>query len=83
MFAPKDIVAELRNAPFQPFRIHLSDGRAFDVLHPDQAMVSRAHVVLGIPAEAAGDGGVFETTTKISILHITELRPIQPSRRRQ
>ncbi len=58
MFTSHDIVAELRAKPFAPFQIALSDGRAYDVVHPDQAMVTRGHVVLGIPPDAAENSGV-------------------------
>jgi hypothetical protein len=30
----------LRAAPFQPFTVHTPDGRAFEVPHPDFAMLS-------------------------------------------
>lgn len=30
----------LRNAPFQPFIVHTPDGRAFEIPHPDFAMLS-------------------------------------------
>ena len=30
-----DIIAFLRASPFHPFAIHTSDGRQFQVLHPD------------------------------------------------
>ncbi|RJP38163.1 MAG: hypothetical protein C4547_04850 [Phycisphaerales bacterium] len=49
----------------------------FDVLHPDQAVVTRGYVSLGMPPEAADNGSVYETTVKLAILHITELRPLR------
>ena len=30
-----DIKAELEARPFQPFRIHMDNGKAFDVRHPE------------------------------------------------
>ena len=83
MFTPRDIVAELRETPFQPFQIHMSDGRTFDVLHPDQAVVTRGFVFLGQPPEAGENGGWYETTIKLSILHITGLRPLRRRVRRR
>jgi hypothetical protein len=35
---PEDILDMLRKHPFEPFRIHRSDGVAFDVRHPDMAI---------------------------------------------
>ncbi|MCG3130514.1 MAG: hypothetical protein FLDDKLPJ_01276 [Phycisphaerae bacterium] len=83
MFTSHDIVAELRAKPFAPFQIALSDGRAYDVVHPDQAMVTRGHVVLGIPPDAAENSGVFEDTVKLAILHVIEIRPLRRQRSRK
>ncbi len=83
MFTPQDLVAEIKARPFEPFRIQMSDGSSFDVLHPDQAMVTRGHLIVGLPPEASENGGWFDTTVKLSILHITELRPIQRRRPRK
>ena len=35
--SPEQLRQSLRSAPFQPFRIHLADGRSFDVQHPEFA----------------------------------------------
>ena len=41
-----ELIKVLKDAPFRPFRIHLSDGRALEVRHPELVLVSRrsAHV---------------------------------------
>ena len=38
---PQDFFDLLRRRPFVPFRIFATDGRTFDVRHPDQALVLR------------------------------------------
>ncbi len=38
--SPEQLRQSLRAAPFQPFRIHLADGRSFDVPHPEFASLS-------------------------------------------
>ncbi len=42
----QDLLELLRTRPFRPFRIYASDGRTFDVRHPDQALVLRTRVIL-------------------------------------
>ena len=32
---PEDLRTALRQQPFVPFRLHLTDGRSFDVPHPE------------------------------------------------
>ena len=73
---PDTIVELLYGRPFQPFEIHVSDGRKFEVRHPEFAMVSRVHVVVGIPG---GDHGVVEKTHLVSLRNITSTSPLSAS----
>ena len=43
---PQEIRAHLRQRPFEPFRIYMSDGSSYDVRHPEMALVSRTKVVI-------------------------------------
>jgi len=47
--SPFDLIELLRVRPFEPFRIYASDGRTYDVRHPDQALVSLTRVILPLP----------------------------------
>jgi hypothetical protein len=38
----------LRQRPFTPFRVHLTDGRVYDVVCPEINLVGEAFVVIGI-----------------------------------
>ena len=42
----QDLLDLLRRSPFLPFRIYATDGRTYDVRHPDQALVLRTRVIL-------------------------------------
>jgi len=50
---PEDIRDFLQRRPFQPVPITLTDGRTYDVRHPELAMVGRSTVVIGLPAPGA------------------------------
>ena len=39
----------LRQRPFQPFRVHVTDGRVFDVQYPDMTLVGETFLVIGYP----------------------------------
>ena len=67
---PDDIRRLLRTQPFQPFRIHLSDGKAFDVRHPELAMVGRSIVAIGVPSSGE-DELVFDHLVHCALIHIT------------
>jgi hypothetical protein len=80
MIRPDDIRELLKKQPFQPFRIHLSNGKSYTVSHPELAYVMRATIVVArlVPGdtdpEPIGDG--FNV---ISILHIYDLEIMSPA----
>lgn len=72
---PDDIRAKLDTRPFQPFRIHLSDGAAFEVRHPELAIVSKRELVVGVPPSK--EARVADHLVYLSLMHITRIEPIQ------
>ncbi len=72
---PQDILDLLHRKPFEPFRLYLSDGSAFDVRHPELAMVGRSTVVVGIPARDTPEP-VFDRLVNCALIHITRTEPI-------
>jgi hypothetical protein len=78
MIRPEDIRELLKRQPFQAFRMHMSNGQAFDVNHPELAMATRATIVVARPVpgseEPIGDG-----VHLVSVLHINnvEMLPSQ------
>lgn len=73
---PEDLLELLRAALFEPFRVHLSDGSAFDVRHPDMAIVQRSKVTLAVPGRAGPDGPA-ERTVNCALVHITRTEPLK------
>jgi hypothetical protein len=43
---PENIRDFLQRKSFQPFRVTLTDGRSFEIRHPELAMVGRSTVAL-------------------------------------
>lgn len=70
----EDIREFLQRRPFQPFRLTLTDGRTYDVRHPELAMVGRSTVAVGIPAPDE-PAPVYDRLVTISLLHIMQLEP--------
>jgi hypothetical protein len=68
---PDDLLKLLRGGPFRPFRIHLTDGSAYEVHHLDWAVVHRSTVDLAFPTSA--DPEFFHDVT-VALLHITRIR---------
>ena len=59
--------------PFRPFRLCLSDGRHYDIVHHDMALVGKNVVDVGINFDA---DGFAESFARCSILHITNLEDL-------
>ena len=72
---PDDIRGFLTIRPFQPFRITLADGRTYDVLHPELALVGRSFVAVGL-ARPGDPEAVADRLVTISLLHIMQIEPV-------
>lgn len=78
MITAEDVRERLREAPFHPFRIVTSSGSTYDVTHPDSVYVTRRVLYVGIYHPRRTD--VPDRAASVSILHITELHPLdEPS----
>lgn len=49
MTTTHDLLARLRRRPFEGFRLHLTDGRFFDILYPELNMVGTTWFSIGVP----------------------------------
>ena len=76
---PDDIHSWLRRDPFQPFRLHISNGRSFDVTQPGMVWVGRNWLMVG---DLDPDFPVPTVTTAhhVTLLHINHIEPLpQPA----
>lgn len=69
---PEDLRGLLRKRPFSPFRIHVTDGKSYDIAHPDQIIVLRSRAVVG----AGNDNGFAERLEHIALVHIVRLEEL-------
>jgi hypothetical protein len=68
----------LHKKPFEPFRLHLTDGRVFDVRYPDMNMVGVTWIRVGVLAPDETDPDPFpDHTVKIPLSLIREVEPIR------
>jgi len=70
-----EVREHLNNTPFIPFRLHVSDGSAYDIPHPEYALLARWAIHVGIPGaeEFIADRGV-----RIAISHVTRIEELEP-----
>ncbi len=73
----EELTELIRIKPFAPLRIHMTDGQAFDVTHPDQIIVLRSRVDIGV--EPDRNTGVVQRVEHCSLLHVVRVEELQPS----
>jgi hypothetical protein len=62
----------MRKRPFEPFRVSTSAGEAYEVRHPEMAMLTRTELLIGV-AERRGFPSRYRA---VSLLHITAIEPL-------
>ena len=70
----------LARRPFHPFRLVMSSGQTYEVRHPEMALLTRTDMLVGVNI---ADDGVPAEFKICSLLHLTAVEPIGPSRPRR
>ena len=70
----EDLLDRLRQRPFQPFRMVLTEGTAYEVRHPELFMLGKRSVVVGLATDPAQT--VYERTALVDLFHIVRLEPL-------
>ncbi len=60
--------------PFVPLRLHMTDGTTFDIRHPDNIIVLKSRVDIGVGADARG---VVDRVDYCSLLHVVRIEELQ------
>ncbi len=58
--------------------LNLTDGRTFDVRHPNLMMVGARTFVVGIPQQGVDDP-LYERSVTVSLLHVVSMEPLETS----
>lgn len=73
--APEELRDTLKQKPFEPFRLVMTDGEGYEVRHPDLLMVGQRTVTVGLTGQP---GQVFyERTVKVDLLHVIRSEPLE------
>ena len=74
---PDDLRTFLLQRPFAPFRLHLTDGRSFDVPHPENLSITARTAVVGVYQSGHANGQPFaDYSETIALIHIVSLTPL-------
>lgn len=73
--APDELRDTLRQKPFEPFRLVMTDGQQFEIRHPELLMVGQRTAMVGLTLDPAQT--YYERSIKIDLLHIIRLEPLE------
>lgn len=62
----------LKKQPFQPFRLVMSSGKAYEVRHPEMAFLSKTSLYVGVDVEDE----IPADFRICSLLHVTTIEPV-------
>jgi len=75
-----DVRERLDKRPFEPFRICLTDGRTYDITHPDLCMLGRNTVYVGVPDPRIRR--IVMRVDQCALVHIVRFEELNGKRRR-
>ena len=74
----KEIIELQRTRPFPGLRFYVSDGKSYEIRHPERMMVTRTMLHLAV---SRGKDGVPIRTVYCDPVHITRIEPINGKKR--
>jgi hypothetical protein len=73
---PEEFKQLMNRRPFVPIRIHMTDGRVFDIHHPDNVFVLRSRIDIGVGPDAHG---ILDRVEYCSLLHVVRVEDLNPT----
>ncbi|MBL8799568.1 MAG: hypothetical protein JNM56_37140 [Planctomycetia bacterium] len=67
----EEIRKELRRQPFVPLRFYLSDGKTYEVKHPEMVFLTRSWMYVGVESKLGS--GVAEDHDLVSLMHVVRV----------
>jgi hypothetical protein len=65
----------LARRPFRPFRLHLSNGIQHTIVHPEQAVLTGAHVDLSVPNSPVTEQTPIDSVF-VALIHVVQIEPL-------
>ena len=73
--APEELREVLRTQPFQPFRLVMTDGEAYEIRHPDLLWVGRRSAMVGLTGQPGRT--FYERAVQVDLMHVIRLEPLE------
>lgn len=71
----EDIRDLLKRQPFVPFRIHMTDGKSYDVMHPELVLLTKSYLHIAVSFDP--ESGVPDRTDFCALLHIVRVEELR------
>jgi len=78
MLTPESLRAALHRQPFVPLRIFRTDGKTYDIRHPEMAMIASREVYVGCEETSPGSG-IAKGCDLVSLLHVVRVEQMPQS----
>jgi len=78
MMSPESLRAELHRQPFVPLRMYLTNGKAYEIRHPEMAMITSREVYVGREETSPGSG-IAKECDLVSLLHVVRVEQMPVS----
>jgi hypothetical protein len=75
LMRPDDVMGLVRKRPFVPLRIHMTDGRAYDIQHPEMIIISRSQAMVGLQPNSKT--GVIDRIERCGLNHIVRIEEMK------
>jgi hypothetical protein len=72
----EELRTALRQRPFKPFRLYVSEGETFDIHHPELCMAGYTSAIVGFPSPEDVESDVYKRYTVIDLAHVIRLEPL-------
>jgi hypothetical protein len=69
----------LHRSPFEPFRVVMSSGESYNVMHPEMALVTNRALILALPDPTRPEGERWAFCSYLHIAHVDILKPTAAS----
>jgi hypothetical protein len=71
---PLELRNSLRQQPFEPFRLVMTDGEGFEIRHPDLLWIGQTTAYVGLTGEPGQT--FFERSVKVDLSHVIRTEPL-------
>jgi hypothetical protein len=72
---PEELRDVLRQQPFEPFRLVMTDGTGFEIRHPDLLWVGRRTAMIGLTGQPGQT--FYERAVRVDLLHTIRVEPLE------